>query len=290
MDRDLARTPVRVPRGGRTPADTRRSASHPSVPGRDAAAAVRTLVRSAGGAAGPTLGGLQRAAGNAAVGRLLGTPPVQRAKVFHDPSKPLQWKHFTGAVPSGATHSAATASAWDELKGMFSSTYSFENGTYTATAKADSAKMNIRSYVDTGSSWAKADHRSSALLAHEQGHFDITHVIGERTEAAMKKVATTVTKTGAGGDAKGAAAASEALDEVSKPVLDMFDAGYEVNEYAQCRYDGCMDVGTNHGTRAAQQAQWNRWIGMGLPTFTVPLDDVEARMRKNGCPDGGCSP
>jgi hypothetical protein len=35
----------------------------------------------------------------------------------------------------------------------------------------------------------------------------------------------------------------------------------------------------------AQQAQWTRWISLGLPTFTVPLDDVEARMRKNGCPD-----
>lgn len=279
-------------------AHAHRSGSAPTLRGRDPGAAVRTLVSSAGGTAARTLGGLQRAAGNAAVGRLLETPtvhrakaPVQRAKVFHDPSKPLQWKHFKGTVPSGATHSAATASAWDELKGMFSSTYSFKNGTYTATAKADATKMNIRSYVDTKKSWAKkAGHRTSELLAHEQGHFDITHVIGERTEAAMKKEAKTVTKTGTGGDAGGKAAAAKALDEVSKPVLDMFDAGYKVNEYAQCRYDGCMDVGTNHGTRAAQQAQWNRWIGMGLPTFTVPLDNVDARMEKNGCPDGGCSP
>ena len=234
----------------------------------------------------PLLAGLQRQAGNGAVLALMAAgAPIQRDRVEHAVRRRLTWRDFRGIAPSDSPYDAATASGWSDLPDdAFTASYRHDGrGNYRVTATADRAKLDIRSYVDTSESWVKPDHRSSELLQHEQGHFDITHVIGERTERAMKREATSITRTGQGDQGAAEQARAQALDDVIRPVVKKEAAGRKVNAYAHCRYDGTSDVGTDHGIRAAQQARWNRWISMDLPTFTVPLPNVDERMAANGC-------
>jgi hypothetical protein len=207
---------------------------------------------------------------------------VDRAKVRHDPNKPLKWKHFKGSVPKKATMSAGTYSAWSPTWANGAITYIWDKVPgqgFTATATVNPAHLDIKAYVDTKKSWVKADDKTPELLGHERGHFAITHVIGEKTEQAAKKAAGSSTKEATSRQA----AIKAAMSAVQGPVFAAYATGWKVARLAQCRYDGTSPTGTDHGRRPKQQADWAAAITADLPKYPVPLPGVDAQLSAEGC-------
>jgi hypothetical protein len=215
---------------------------------------------------------LQRTAGNAAVQRLLATQRlpvgrlVQRDQVFYDTRRALTWADYQGKVPrqrglDALTHAGRTGLkvAWDAAK---------SGKEWTATASIEPTSLNLRAFVDTSRSWARRAQTSEALLRHEQGHFDIENVLVEKGELAVRAAAKDVTGTGTARSRRDAIDAAVADLKQSAPfaTIDLLDG---VIDRAHNDYDEDPVIGTDHGTRTAQQAQWQAEIRNDLPAYPI---------------------
>ncbi len=114
---------------------------------------------------------------------------------------------------------------------------------YKYTQVGDTMYINIYSYFDATKSWVvESSKTNSNLLAHEQGHFDITEIYAR---LLRKKVATT---------------------KFSKANLKTeFRKIYEENrglwDYEQ---DSLYDKQTNHSKNEISQAEWSKTIAKRL--------------------------
>ena len=104
-------------------------------------------------------------------------------------------------------------------------------------------------------------------------------MIGEKTEVAAKAVAGSATRKSSSKQA----AIDAALDAAQAPVRAVFETGWKVALYAQCRYDGTSAVGTDHGRRTKQQVEWAKAIAAKLPKYPVPYPGIAAKLSAEGC-------
>ena len=105
------------------------------------------------------------------------------------------------------------------------------------------------------------------LLRHEQGHFDITHVMAKNArESAKAKAATLgpVTKTACGNDAAHDAVRPEYETNVKTVLHNLLLDWQRAKNQAQQDYDGQ----TTHGEKAGVQRTWETNITAGLTHYT----------------------
>ena len=235
------------------------AAGSPPVSGMDAAGRARMV------------GYLQRLYGNAAVQRLVaddkGAAAVQRDSVSHASHPTLSWKDFKGKPDKKSPFDAETASERSGLAWKAKVTKS--GGVWAAEATVNPSSLDLKASMNRGLSWVRKGKQSADLLRHEQGHFDIENVLVEKGEIAIKSVATGAVGTGTGSTAKKAAAAAYADLQTTAPFQKLASLD-SVLHTAQDDYDVHPVTGTNHGTKAAQQAQWEADIIANLPAFPIP--------------------
>jgi hypothetical protein len=103
---------------------------------------------------------------------------------------------------------------------------------------------------------------SDRLLRHEQGHFDITNVMAEKTQEALRALAGGFKTDFQGcGDAKATAKAKAALKSYAKKLQKRYNTGKTALGKTQKSYD----KQTKHGIVEKQQAKWEDKIAKGLP-------------------------
>ena len=196
-----------------------------------------------------------------------------------DDRNALNWADFKGNAPKDSPFDAATSSKLDlpnlapkrDAQSNPQKPCKFgkkDDTEFTATVKIDPANVNIRALMYPSESWVKAGKKSGNLLAHEQGHFDITHVIAGKAKTAiinwLSTHAAQATKCGKNSALNAATKAWNAMKANDAIQAIWAKAGALLNQ-AQSDYDN----DTNHGRNAAQQKAWLTDIASGLKKYNL---------------------
>ncbi|MFT4033573.1 MAG: hypothetical protein QM669_14230 [Siphonobacter sp.] len=142
--------------------------------------------------------------------------------VFYSPKRPVTWSDFTGPIHRTNPRYGAT---------IFTS-FGYEAITHTenGTLVVD---MMLKVYMLKNSSWTAEPASNGYALAHEQLHFDITHLVAERFKRTLLKEELPV-------------------DEYDSRIQYLFlDAFREMNHYQE-QYD----LDSSHSINQAGQARW----------------------------------
>ncbi len=117
-------------------------------------------------------------------------------------------------------------------------------------------------------SWVKAGKQSDDLLSHEQGHYDISHVMAGKTDWALTMWGIQNLGKGDGcGDRAAKNAARKNWNALNpKDTLNgIIKKGGDVLQKAQDDYD----ADTHHGAVADKQKEWKGNIVADLPGYDV---------------------
>ena len=209
------------------------------------------------------LGKLQRHLGNAVVQRVV----AQRDQVFHDTRGTLDWKDFKGRASANSGFDASTQSGHTSLGWKATATRDADG--WNAEAEIDPASLNLRAFMDRGKSWVRKAKTSADLLRHEQGHFDIENVLTEKGEAAIRAAAAGVKATASHRQPSPAVKAAIEQLKTTAPFVKLASMETVIRQ-AQHDYDEDPKTGTDHGTKAAEQAQWEADIRADLPGYPIP--------------------
>jgi hypothetical protein len=99
--------------------------------------------------------------------------------------------------------------------------------------------------------WSQASSRTSALLAHEQGHYEITSLLvrdlDDDLTAFLQSAKTFPTLLDY----------TQAVDAVRQPILSLHSSLQTVQNAQGGFVDGIYDQRTKDGTDATAQAKWN---------------------------------
>jgi hypothetical protein len=196
-----------------------------------------------------------------------------------DDRNALNWADFKGPVPKDSPFDASTSSKMNlpDLKPKREAQPDpqkpcklgkKDDAQFTATVKIDPANISVRALMYPSESWVKAGKQSAGLLVHEQGHFDITHVIAGKAKAAIVNWliahVAQATKCGKTPALNAATKAWNAMN-ANAAIQDIWKRAGALLEKAQHDYD----TDTNHGRNAAQQQSWLGDIASGLKKYNL---------------------
>jgi predicted secreted Zn-dependent protease len=136
---------------------------------------------------------------------------------------------------------------------------------YNATVALDPA-INVRALIKPSESWVKEGKQTDKLLKHEQGHFNISNVLAEKTEAEL--IAWAKANTGSATKCGRVQALNEAIKQWNAldsgtQLLAIWDKGEGLRKQAQKDYDD----ETKHGADAPKQTAWEGEITKDLPKY-----------------------
>jgi Bacterial protein of unknown function (DUF922) len=144
----------------------------------------------------------------------------------------LTWNDFRelGARPSGANEAAQIHSeaVQPERVGITREGGRLRLSGYTVSVR-----------IVPGDTWVVGSQKSDALLAHEQGHYDIVGLTARDMVADL------------------AAVRASSSADLQQQVTDIITRAGELAERLDKQYDGSGSGGTNHGADSAAQARWN---------------------------------
>jgi hypothetical protein len=198
--------------------------------------------------------GLQRALLAAVAAVLLGAAPDTKAAepIPWQADRPLTWSDFRGRVPAGVAPERAALAA-TSLGWSFGYQLEWSRGQcqYRVT------EIEVSAAFHPADSWVRPSNRSDAILAHEQGHFDITEIHRLMLEQALAPHA------GATGGCEGRNERRISAD-VEGQLRNMLGAVYERYVRNHERVQADYDRETRHSLDAAAQERWLRTIAAAL--------------------------
>jgi len=204
---------------------------------------------------------------------------IQR-QISWDDRNVLNWADFKGAVPKNAPFDALTSSKMrmanmppPKQDAQADLQNPCQNGRkqtteFHATVAFDPATIQVKALMFPSESWSEPTKQSAGLLAHEQGHFDITHVIAVKTQSALRAwvKANTAQATKCGRNpALSAALHSWRALKANETIRNTWATGGRLLDQAQKDYDN----DTQHGLGAAQQKTWLGDIAAGLKKYNL---------------------
>ncbi len=209
---------------------------------------------------------------------------LHRQQIFWDSRNALNWADFKVKSPKGSPFDAETWSGFkmntpkvqkvvDPWPPLFPDSCKIGKTSTTkfraqVSLDISLASLNVRAHMQPSKSWVKPGKQSPALLHHEQGHFDISHVIAEKTEFAI--LLWGIQHSGEGeecGKVPARNAAVKAWNKLNpnKAIQKIFNKGGAVLKQAQDDYDNA----TGHGVNVAAQQAWLGDINADLPNYKV---------------------
>ena len=209
---------------------------------------------------------------------------VQR-QIDWDARNPLEWADFAGRVPRRSQFAALTYTEMRPLVRRLSPQEEVRpshplfptpcragrrNDTeFSATVSFNLDHLKIHALMHPSRSWVRVGQQTPRLLAHEQGHFGITHEIAEKTSFAWFFWAISHSGTGTGcgsGNALNAARRNWNTLGANRAMQTIFNSGGDALSRAQDDYDNQTD----HGLRSAEQRDWQGKINASLLDYDVP--------------------
>ena len=187
------------------------------------------------------------------MGLLFGVHSASAADAFAwNAHRPLRWDDFEGSVPKAAPHENVAVTA-ASLRWSYSYSLEWTRGSclYRIT------KIEADALFDPRASWARPDGRTSAVLAHEQGHFDIAEMHKRMFDEASRPFLN-ARATCKGRDKRSIA------KFVERDIDTTLGKLYERIWKNQIRVQEIYDAETRHGMDAAAQQGWLEKIAAGL--------------------------
>jgi len=110
--------------------------------------------------------------------------------------------------------------------------------------------------MDTGNSWVVRGHQSAELLAHEQGHYNITALGARDCHTDILAIV------------------DDSADDVQSQVNSIVSTAQSLIASVNDMYDEDPNCGTDHGSDSSAQAQWNLRIRNAINSPTARLADL----------------
>lgn len=152
--------------------------------------------------------------------------PTSSSEITWQPGVRLQWDDFRSRTGSSGVYKAYTTAGIR----------------YAIDAPDGMVRIKTEAYFLKDESWVHVDHKVDALLRHEQGHFDIAGVFGNRLKKAMAHLEVS---------------AEEFMRlSLNEKAEQIFQEIYADLDATQQRYD----QETVHGTNTEAQSAWEAWI------------------------------
>ena len=130
------------------------------------------------------------------------------------------------------------------------------DGPWQCSVRLNSARSE--SHFLPAKSWVREGTQSSALLAHEQIHFDMTHIQGTRAVARLQRELASKTYTSQGADER---SAEDAARGKFKRDYDRIIAEEQAALVARNKQ---YDADTAHGMKPDEQKRWATMIAREL--------------------------
>ena len=161
--------------------------------------------------------------------------------------KTIAWTDFTEKTVSPTKgRSAFTQAKWP---------FSFDidknpDGKYIAK------NVKVTVGMDTANSWVMKSDKSDDLLNHEQGHYNITALGGRDFLNGVL------------------ALEADTAKELTKAITDLHDSTQSEINSVNSMYDDDPNCGTDHGSKADKQAQWDLRIKNAMNDPKGTLDSL----------------
>jgi hypothetical protein len=175
----------------------------------------------------------------------------------------LQWSDFAGAVPGNrAPNSVAFTSASFTI-GSFNIVQAYAAiGIRMPDARNDLGfvinNLRITVTLNKARMWAVQSARTPALLAHEQGHYDIVALVMQDLFNDLVGPPSVLTT-------------SQAVQQYATARITEAQRRIRVME-SRTNQDGLYDTQTNHGLNQAPQGNWNRAFSLARPPTGMRFD------------------
>ena len=159
---------------------------------------------------------------------------TQDDTVQYNPARKLTWADFRSAPRQGSHYAAEV----------------FTSFAYEGKSSVDKGVINlnlkVKAYMLKNSSWGRPDAKNGYALNHEQRHFDIVKIIGERFKRKIHPDSLT-------------------LEDYNSIIQYQFIESYREMNRMQTQYDN----ETSHSINQANQERWNQKIDAELRSFGV---------------------
>jgi hypothetical protein len=189
---------------------------------------------------------------------ILATAPAGRGvlaatdEISWNAQRRLSWDDFRGPVPRGRASADAAMTA-ASLRWSYAYTIERSGG----VCVYEITKIETAATFDPAASWVEPDHRTADVLAHEQGHFDLTEVhklmFDERSRGLL----------GTSGPCRGRntrAIAKSVERDIAGTLGKIYDDIWSNHERVQAAYD----AETEHSMNSAAQKSWLEKIAAAL--------------------------
>ncbi|MCA9179180.1 MAG: hypothetical protein KDB14_32185 [Planctomycetales bacterium] len=164
---------------------------------------------------------------------------------------PLQISDFRAKVPEGKSNQAFTLTT-------LRYSYRYRSRTRDRSASVVLTKLDFKNKMLRDQSW-NGRPQDTALLAHEQGHFDITEAVRKRAEQYFQAKLSSLRTTGRTLDDAVAAMEELVRKEMAPYFLRL--------ELLQKKYD----LETNHGLATERQQQWSKLVSELIENPQLPF-------------------
>ena len=170
------------------------------------------------------------------------------AEIAWHAKRPLTWEDFQGPVPSGIDDKRVAATA-----ASISWSYSYEIGWSSDECAFAIATLQSAASFSPEKSWVRSGHRTTAILEHEQIHFDIAQIYTEMFSSATRELVGT-SRPCEGRNERRATRYVER--EIARLVGSVYEDVWRQFQNRQEMYDS----ETRHGIDARAQARWTSEI------------------------------
>lgn len=164
------------------------------------------------------------------------------------PTRPLTWDDFQGKVPPHADPERVATS-----NTSLSWSYAYAVDWSRQGCRFRILRMDAAAGFHPDGSWARPDHRTPDVLAHEQGHFDITEIHYQAFVEATQELV---------GVSRNCSGSSErkAKRNAESEIARLAGTIYETIWREQLQEQKAYDDETRHGIDSKAQAQWTARI------------------------------
>jgi len=168
----------------------------------------------------------------------------ETAQVLWSANRLLLWDDFQGKPPVLAQDMTEAAQIHMTIRWQLQLIMEYDCLHQTWTAIIDGPSLTVTNTMVPAVSWVDRGRQNSAILNHEQGHFDLNEVYRRKLQAALAPM------TAEGGTAAAAKQALQALiDTASRKILSQVT-----------NIQATYDQETRHGTDLQAQTAWNAKI------------------------------
>lgn len=146
-------------------------------------------------------------------------------------TRKLTWNDFQGNISHDKTHETINVykeSEEDAARSRVAIALYFQ-------CKGSKANHTVRAEFEKNNSWYYANHKTEAVLRHEQLHFDITELYARKLRTKLASLKNPCDKSSVG-------------------------TVYQANENAFVEFTKQYDIETSHGVNKQKQSEWETKI------------------------------